>query len=479
MTSTKIDVVKGRDEEVEGGSGVSAVSEIGAGAAAAPATNGTGHDAGAAEAASGDDDVEVDGLADDSLSPVDDRDAPDDDGDERKGTKTVSVMTGDDDVNSSNNNRSSSLLLTDDDVVPEGGGDNIPPRSSFVAVPVARPVKDEGDGAVTRAEPVVGMSKRQKLIFGLAVGLLLAAALAVGLAVGLTRPGPSTANSTTTTTPIAVNDELLAQFQASLPAEFVAAIRNASTPHSRAYEWLRNHQQIEAVDDKDAVRRLRQRFALASFYYSTGGVDKENNKHAVVFAAGESQSGAPAGGWNNHTGWLEYTESECNWYGCTCNTSSKAIEALDLARNNLAGRLSSPAFELHLMRESLTVLWLYSNSLSGPVPSELGRLSGLEFALLSDNQFSGTIPAELGNLSSLRFLLLHKQSLTGTIPSDLGRLSNLLRLDLSGNRLTGTLPSEIGQMSSLLDLNLYKNQRLNGTIPTWWASKRFYCSKTS
>ena len=110
-------------------------------------------------------------------------------------------------------------------------------------------------------------------------------------------------------------------------------------------------------------------------------------------------------------------------------------------------------------------LRLYSNTLSGPIPSELGSLSQLQSLLLQDNALTGTIPPELGNLSQLQDLFLWGNSLTGAIPPELGSLSQLVRLFLSDNTLTGAIPPELGSLSQLHSLSLGRNS-LTGAIPT-------------
>ncbi|WP_419937578.1 hypothetical protein [Candidatus Palauibacter sp.] len=64
------------------------------------------------------------------------------------------------------------------------------------------------------------------------------------------------------------------------------------------------------------------------------------------------------------------------------------------------------------------VLGLFGNNLSGPIPVELGSLTGLRELYLRDNALTGPIPAELGNLTSLRRLLPVRER---PVRSDSGR----------------------------------------------------------
>lgn len=86
-------------------------------------------------------------------------------------------------------------------------------------------------------------------------------------------------------------------------------------------------------------------------------------------------------------------------------------------------------------------LELPSNQLSGEIPSELGKLTGLTSLGLNNNQLSGEIPPELGDLANLTWLYLYGNQLTGEIPSELGDLT-LSYLDLSNNQLSGEIPAD-------------------------------------
>jgi len=101
------------------------------------------------------------------------------------------------------------------------------------------------------------------------------------------------------------------------------------------------------------------------------------------------------------------------------------------------------------------------NELSGPIPGELGSLTGLQHLLLNNNRLTGPIPSELGSLLSMINLSVEKNALEGPIPSELGRLQ-LLDLWLGDNLLTGSLPDELGNLTSLQHFVFDDNPSLMG-----------------
>ena len=112
----------------------------------------------------------------------------------------------------------------------------------------------------------------------------------------------------------------------------------------------------------------------------------------------------------------------------------------------------------------LKSLYLPENSLTGPIPVELGQLVNLRNLSLWGNRLTGAIPSWFGRFGNLSYLSLSGNQLTGNIPGELGQLSNLEGLDLAGNQLTGPIPAELGQLVKLSDLALGDN-RLSGNIP--------------
>ena len=93
----------------------------------------------------------------------------------------------------------------------------------------------------------------------------------------------------------------------------------------------------------------------------------------------------------------------------------------------------------------VTGIRLGGNSLSGPIPAELGGVADLEALDLSGNRLSGPIPPELGGLASLRSLDLGSNELSGPIPAELGGVADLETLYLSGKPSIRPDPGRIGR----------------------------------
>ena len=148
------------------------------------------------------------------------------------------------------------------------------------------------------------------------------------------------------------------------------------------------------------------------------------------------------------------------WDGVVIEGNPARITGLYLYSRELTGQIPDQLGKL----TGLETLWLHDNRLSGELPTELGGLSLLEHLSLSRNRFSGGLPASLGNLTRLEFMSLSRNLLTGEIPAELGNLSNLEELWLYENDLSGEIPAELGNLTNLTLLRLDQNQ-LAGEIP--------------
>ncbi len=187
------------------------------------------------------------------------------------------------------------------------------------------------------------------------------------------------------------------------------------------------HAQIPAIE----------RAALIALYNSTDGDNWTNNS-----------------GWKDgylHTDGFAMPGTEYLWYGVTWSTDG--VLALSLYSNQLTGSIPSELGNLG----NLVLLGLSHNQLAGSIPAALGNLVNLIYLGLDRNQLTGSIPAELGNLAKLQWLLLSLNELTGSIPAELGNLGNLIQLMLESNELAGNIPTELMNLSSLLYLDICDN----------------------
>lgn len=190
--------------------------------------------------------------------------------------------------------------------------------------------------------------------------------------------------------------------------------------------------------------------------------------------------------WHRSEGWMSEA-SIGTWHGVGLlgRGGYPQVQSLYLHNNNLAGRFPASALQLRKLEQLFlegnsltgrlpTLGWerltrlkdlnIYSNQLTGPIPTGLGKLANLESFWAFDNGFSGPIPPELGNLTKLRTLLLLSSGVSGPIPPELGNLTGLRWLRLDDNHLSGSIPPELGRLKNLTILALYVNS-LSGSIP--------------
>ena len=93
-------------------------------------------------------------------------------------------------------------------------------------------------------------------------------------------------------------------------------------------------------------------------------------------------------------------------------------------------------------------------------------MANMDWLLRFDNNLlSGEIPSELGRLSGVRDLDIKFNQLSGQIPSQLG-LVNFTWFDFQNNSFTGSIPPELASLwSSLHTFNVQSNSGLTGVVP--------------
>lgn len=269
---------------------------------------------------------------------------------------------------------------------------------------------------------------------------------------------------------------------------------------SKALKWVKQDtfgRRRLASTGKWSEKQLVQRYALASFYYST-------------YQVGHMYTPEIIGGWIEESDWMTSAD-ECGWHGVTCQ--NKNVDELVLNENGLTGSLPK---ELTLL-SSLTHLDVSGNILYnyGSEGNDwLGDMTSLKYLSYAKNYFDYTgIPTQISKLTNLveydcsytlyfgplegevfkgldrlQLLDISGNSYNSTIPDTLAELSSLERLyvmdtHLSGsfdfvskmpmieelwldyNVIKGTIPTAINQISSLYSLSVYEN-KLSNQIPT-------------
>ncbi|KAI3665826.1 hypothetical protein L6452_44461 [Arctium lappa] len=143
----------------------------------------------------------------------------------------------------------------------------------------------------------------------------------------------------------------------------------------------------------------------------------------------------------------------------------KKLEVIDLEGNMINGSLSFN-FNFNFRGfDSIKVLNLGFNQISGEIPDSLVNLKKLQVLNLAGNRINGSIPRFFHEFIDLRGLYLSFNRLTGKIPSEIGyNCGNLERLELAGNFLLGGIPASLSNCSKLQSLLLYSNM-LQEEIP--------------
>ena len=202
------------------------------------------------------------------------------------------------------------------------------------------------------------------------------------------------------------------------------------------------------------VNRFRQRFALATLFFATGGPSWRNNFNFLSLATHECM-------WNNQTD--DSTDTSLPIHGVLCNDDSVATH-INLPDNGLVGTI--PWYELsHL---NISSLHLSGNDLAGSLlGDEFSRMENLEVLILSNVGLGGSVPSSLVQLKELKLLSLSGNGLVGSIEYDLDTMENLRILDLQDNSLTGKLPQKLP--ASLIDVALARNQ-FTGFLPMEWST---------
>ncbi|CAL4996283.1 unnamed protein product [Urochloa decumbens] len=95
---------------------------------------------------------------------------------------------------------------------------------------------------------------------------------------------------------------------------------------------------------------------------------------------------------------------------------------------------------------------LSGKNITGSIPVELTKLSGLVELKLDGNSFSGQIP-DFSECRNLQYIHLENNQLTGELPPSLGDLPNLKELYIQNNKLSGQVPKSLFKRSIILNFS--------------------------
>jgi Leucine-rich repeat (LRR) protein len=169
------------------------------------------------------------------------------------------------------------------------------------------------------------------------------------------------------------------------------------------------------------------------------------------------------------TSWsLSNLNNLCNWTSIVCD-STGTVSEINLSggaefngtQAKLNGTLAQFNFTPFLQ---LTSFDLSHNNLSGPIPSEIGQLTELQYVSLLDNYLDGKIPYQINNLQKVWYLDLGSNLLLSPDWSKFSAKPLLTHLAFNYNLLASEFPGFILDCQNLTFLDLSQNM-FNGTIP--------------
>ncbi|CAB9508280.1 Leucine Rich Repeat [Seminavis robusta] len=292
--------------------------------------------------------------------------------------------------------------------------------------------------------------KRRKTICHIALGgtILLAFIVLLGLIFGIDNDNQAESSSSGEEMPATeapsrsptASPTILADTWNGLPDSTLDALEDPDSPQALAYDWILSDSNLTSYP----AWKVLQRFALAVFYFSTGGED-----------------------WILNTDWLGYDLDECSWYFKKLVGSVQDTSFLGEQHEGASAELQF-ADSVCNSDGKYKYLVFTENNMDGTLPPEISLLSDslLYLEVGSNENLYGWIPSEIGLLTNLQKFYADRNQHSGQLPTEMGQLSNLQELELGYNPFTGSLPSEMGNMEALYFLSVRRCFEMSGTLPT-------------
>lgn len=177
------------------------------------------------------------------------------------------------------------------------------------------------------------------------------------------------------------------------------------------------------------------------------------SERAALVAIHKATGGA---NWKDPYIW-DLKKAPSTWHGVTIKGGH--VTELFLEEAGLVGNF--PGKELLALPE-LSTLALAQNSLTGNIPSEIGKLSKLTLLRLGSNKFTGEVP-DLSQLTKMEFLYINELEVSGKLP-DISKMPDLYIVDFGNCKFSGSLPSEIGNCTKMISFDVTHN-KLSGELP--------------
>ena len=203
-------------------------------------------------------------------------------------------------------------------------------------------------------------------------------------------------------------------------------LSDPTTPQGAAFAWLLSTD--TETDPCDALA-VSQRYALATFFYSTNGAS-----------------------WVVNDGWLS-SSSVCDWFEVDCLPDNATVSQIDMFDNNLSGALPAELGAVKSMRG----FNVFKNRLTGPIPDLFSTWPDLVLFDVENNTLTGDpfvwldVPLNFTLLPQLRFFRTSfNAGLSGSLtPAAAAQLSGVEQLWLAGCSFSGPLPTELGMFLQL------------------------------
>ena len=208
-----------------------------------------------------------------------------------------------------------------------------------------------------------------------------------------------------------------------------AADANGHAVTGAEFAWSSSDTTLATVESSGLVTGVAEGMATITATVGsaqgTAQITVENPDRAALVALFEATDGP---NWSKSDNWL--TDAPLHdWYGVRTNAYDR-VTYLSLTHNGLEGPIPPELGAL----SGITELYLWENALTGPIPLELTSLTKLIGLSLLDNKLTGRVPPELGNLTRLRHLNLYGNEFTGVLPSSLLRIEDLSYFEYGVNK---------------------------------------------